>query len=208
MFIEEPERSAFDAIFREPPGRFAVSAPMELRRRILVAAAAMFGALMVSPPAPAYAAPAETAGEIRADVPYGSGDYTLLLLPVYTAALWTDAASWSMNAPFAITLQYDMSFSSREIVARAQKEMRHIDPALDDDALQHFGAELSKVLPSVNRGDAMTALYVPGKPVRFFKNGTLTGEVADKGFADDFFGIWLSPQTSAPSLRKDLLKHG
>ena len=59
-------------------------------------------------------------------------------------------------------------------------------------------------------------LYQPGQPVRFFKNGAPTGEVSDSsvgaparadapGFAEDFFGVWLSPATSDPDLRKSLL---
>jgi hypothetical protein len=54
-------------------------------------------------------------------------------------------------------------------------------------------------------GDEMTMLYQPGQPTRFFKNGALTGEVSEPGFAQDFFGVWLSPATSEPDLRKSLL---
>jgi hypothetical protein len=41
--------------------------------------------------------------------------------------------------------------------------------------------------------------------VRFFVNGRLGGELRDTEFARFFFGIWLSPQTSEPSLRQALL---
>ena len=54
-------------------------------------------------------------------------------------------------------------------------------------------------------GDTVTALYQPGQPVKIFHNGAPTGEIADKGFAEPFFGIWLSPESSAPSLRAHLL---
>jgi len=40
----------------------------------------------------------------------------------------------------------------------------------------------------------------------FSHNGAPTGSIAGEDFARDFFGIWLSPNTSAPSLRKNLLK--
>jgi hypothetical protein len=58
----------------------------------------------------------------------------------------------------------------------------------------------------VKSGDRLVALYVPGKPVMFSHNGEPTGSIAGDSFARDFFGIWLSPNTSAPSLRKDLLR--
>ena len=41
--------------------------------------------------------------------------------------------------------------------------------------------------------------------MKFFKNGAPTGEVNEPGFAQDFFGVWLSPNTSEPDLRKSLL---
>ena len=45
----------------------------------------------------------------------------------------------------------------------------------------------------------------PGQSARFFFNGVLRGEVADAEFTRLFFGIWLSPNTSEPALRKQLL---
>jgi hypothetical protein len=40
----------------------------------------------------------------------------------------------------------------------------------------------------------------------FSHKGMPTGSIAGEDFAKDFFSIWLSPNTSAPSLRKELLK--
>ena len=46
---------------------------------------------------------------------------------------------------------------------------------------------------------------MPGVGTRFFFNGSLRGEVADADFTRLFFGIWLSPKTSEPRLREQLL---
>ena len=40
---------------------------------------------------------------------------------------------------------------------------------------------------------------------RFFVNGQLKGDVREPEFARFFFGIWLSPKTSEPTLRDALL---
>ena len=45
-----------------------------------------------------------------------------------------------------------------------------------------------------------------GAGARFFVNGRLQREVREPGFATRFFGIWLSPQTSEPGLREQLLR--
>jgi hypothetical protein len=46
---------------------------------------------------------------------------------------------------------------------------------------------------------------VPCKPVHFWRDGKRTGKL-DAAYAKDFFGIWLSPQTSDSGMRSDLLK--
>lgn len=150
--------------------------------------------------------PAEIASVIHADKPFGAGSYGALFITAYDAQLWTDAPHWGMEAPFALTLRYRMGFSTDEIVSRSRSEMKHVEPVLDDGALRTYSQEMAAVFPPVRAGDELTALYEPGKPVRFFHNGTATGEIEDAGFAEDFFGIWLSPRTSAGGLRKKLLR--
>jgi hypothetical protein len=154
---------------------------------------------------PALASPNEVASVIHAGQPYGKGSYGVLVLTAYDAELWTDATQWSMAQPFALTLHYHMGFSTDDFVSRGIKEMKHVDPSLDDTTLKRFGEAMTKVFPPVKAGDTVTALYQPGMPVRIFHNGAATGEIADKDFANPFFGIWLSPNTSAPSLRDQLL---
>jgi hypothetical protein len=156
--------------------------------------------------ASAHAQPPEIASAIHAEKPYGTGTIKLVVVPVYDAALWTDAPQWSMTAPFALSLTYHMGFSSAEIVARSEKEMRRDDPALSPAALAAFGKAMARVMPSVARGDRVTGLSMPGGKVEFFHNGRATGAVGAPGFAKAFFGIWLSPRTTEPALRTSLLR--
>jgi hypothetical protein len=111
-----------------------------------------------------------------------------------------------MDAPFAMEITYGMGFDTDDLVERTIKEMKTVDPAISDAEVARLTPELNKVYPPVKSGDRLVALYVPGKPVMFTHNGTPTGSIAGDSFAKDFFGIWLSPNTSAPSLRQDLLK--
>lgn len=166
--------------------------------------ALLLGFCLAATPALA-AAPAEIAPVIHAKTPYGEGDYTFLLMTAYQAQLWTDAPQWSMRAPFALTIRYGMGFSTDDFVSRAIDEMKHVDPSLSQQTLDSYAAAMTKVFPPVEKGDEITALYRPGKPVKVFKNGAPTGSVAAKGFAQPFFGIWLSPASSDPTLRNMLL---
>jgi hypothetical protein len=165
----------------------------------------LLAACLIATPALA-APPPEIASVIHAATPYGQGKYTFLFMTAYEAQLWTDAPQWSMAVPFALTLRYHMGFSSDDFASRAKSEMKHVDPSLSDAMLDSYGAAIAKVFPPVKDGDEITALYQPGQPVQVFKNGSPTGTVADSGFAEPFFGIWLSPKSSDSSLRKKLLR--
>ena len=165
---------------------------------------AAFGAMPLAASGSAFAAPAEIASVIHAGTPYGSGKYAVLFITAYDAELWTDAAHWSMDAPFALTFHYHMGFSSDYLITRTLREIRHVNPSLSDADLVRYKKAMAFFAPA-SSGDEMSMLYQPGQPVRFFKNGAPTGEISEPGFAQDFFGVWLSPGTSDPDLRKSLL---
>jgi hypothetical protein len=142
---------------------------------------------------------------VKAQQPYGTGTLSWFLIPAYDASLWTDAMHWSMQTPFALSLTYRMSFSSSAIVDRSVKEMKHDNPSLSDATLAGYRTTMASLFPSVASGDRITGLYTLDGTTRFFHNGQLTGQVHDPAFAQAFFGIWLSPQTSEPDLRANLL---
>lgn len=167
--------------------------------------AGVFLALAILGAAPAAAAPREIASVIHAAKPYGKGTVTFLFANVYDAALWTEAPHWSMAACFALTLHYNMDFSSAELVDRTMTEMTHVAPDLDQATQARYRAMLPKLFPAVNAGDTITALHTPGQPTRFFHNGVPVGKSDDAAFAQPFFAIWLSPATSDPGLRRQLL---
>jgi hypothetical protein len=149
--------------------------------------------------------PSELAPIIKADAPYGAGTLYWLFIPAYDATLWMDSKSWSMSAPFALSLQYRMGFSNDMLVSRTMDEVRHVAPEIPQAKLDNWRAMLAPLFPDVKAGQTITALYEPGKPTRFYLDGKLLGEAKDPAFARPFFSIWLSPETSEKSLRRKLL---
>lgn len=170
----------------------------------------ILAAMLAAAAMPASAAPQEIGFAIHAAQPYGTGTYSVLFITAYDAELWTDAPQWSMDAPFAITLRYHMGFSSDYLVSRMLREMRHVNPSLSDADIARYRKAMAFFAPAQS-GDEMTMLYLPGgqgkeEAVWFFKNGSPTGKISEPGFARDFFGVWLSPNTSDSDLRAALLK--
>jgi hypothetical protein len=127
---------------------------------------------------------------------------------VYDASLWTapgfDAQRYAEHR-FGLELNYLRSFKGRDIAERSIDEMRGLASVSPPQAAQWLAA-MSALFPDVQRGDRITGVHVPGRGAHFYLNGQWRGEIADAGFARLFFGIWLSPKTSQPRMRDNLLQ--
>ena len=66
-------------------------------------------------------------------------------------------------------------------------------------------ATMQRTFPDIQPGDRLLGVHVPGSGARFYFNGQLRATVDDPAFSARFFGIWLSPRTSAPQLRAALI---
>ena len=179
-----------------------------ISRRRLVIAAALLPALAVRAQSPApVGGPAEVAAELPGARLLGTARLRFFGLHIYDARLWLGAAplaaDWAAT-PFALELQYARSLSGADIAERSLKEMRR-QGDISDSVAERWLGNLKQLIPDVQPGDRITGLNVPGSGVRFFVNGSFRGDPRDTEFARMFFGIWLSPRTSEPALREQLL---
>ncbi len=178
--------------------------PAPLPRRRLLAAGV---ALALTPwRARAMAVPQEVQAELPGARLQGSGRLRFLGLRVYDARLWVGdqavGADWSV--PLALEIEYARALAGANIAERSLSEMRR-QGALATSLAERWLADMTRIFPDVREGDRLTGFMLPGQGARFFVNGRLSGELRDAEFARSFFGIWLSPQTSEPSLRLALL---
>ncbi len=127
-------------------------------------------------------------------------------LHIYDARLWsaTPVAGDGAAQPLALELIYARSLVGEQIASRSIKEMQGIG-AVSEAQSARWLAAMTQLFPDVKAGDRITGLQLPGQGTRFFFNGSLRGEVPDADFTRLFFGIWLSPKTSEPRLRAQLL---
>ena len=148
--------------------------------------------------------PQELNPVIKAHHPYGKAALKRLIFYAYDAQLWTDAAHWSYQSPFALSLIYHMSFSSKELVDKSVEEMDGLHK-ISKKQKQIYISYLQKAFRNVKDGDHITAIYTPKTSIAFYYNGALTASIASPTFARAFLDIWLSEKTSEPHLRKKLL---
>lgn len=137
----------------------------------------------------------------------GQGRMRFLGLALYDIRLWADGAvapeRWAEQV-LGLEIRYARSLVGRLIAERSLSEMRR-QPGFDAGRAPLWQDTLARLFPDVAAGDRLAGLYQPGAGVRFFHNGRLLGELADPLAARLFFGIWLSPDSSEPGLRGQLL---
>jgi hypothetical protein len=123
---------------------------------------------------------------------------------VYDANLYRGAMKDSQE--FALELRYQKSFSGESIANRTADEMKNMGVA--DAQAASWGKELAGILPNVEPGQTITAVYIPKQGTSFFYEGKKISQIQGADFAKAFFGIWLDSKTSVPKLRTDLLGQG
>jgi hypothetical protein len=137
----------------------------------------------------------------------GSARLSVFGFQVYDARLWTASGftrdSYASHA-FALELAYLRDFEGAEIAKRSLKEMQGVE-AFTAEQGRRWLAEMTRLFPDVKKGDRLTGVYQPGAGVAFLYNDRPAGEVRDPDFARVFMGIWLSPRTSEPAMRTQLL---
>ena len=150
--------------------------------------------------------PPELAGELPGARWRGTGVMRFFGLHIYDARLWSAApvAGDGADQPLALELIYARALVGAQIASRSLQEMARIGAISDEQSARWLQA-MTRLFPDVRGGDRLTGVQRPGQAARFFLNGALRGEVADADFTRLFFGIWLSPRTSEPRLRAQLL---
>lgn len=137
----------------------------------------------------------------------GSGELRYWGLRIYDARLWTGAgfeAERYDEFPLVLDLTYHRAFDDTAIAQRSIQEMQRqgtLEPAQRAD----WEEQLARWLPSVQPGDRLLGLYLPGYGLRLWQGGQAVGVIADPELGRRFVGIWLAPQTSEPGLRLQLL---
>jgi hypothetical protein len=182
-------------------------------RRCLLGAVTLAAALpgvWLATPARANVAPAEVARALPGAQLQGESRFRWFGLHIYDVRLWT-AARLAVDAlpqqPFVLELVYARSIAGADIAERSLDEMRRIGSVADAEALAWQDA-MRAAFPDVREGDRLSGWHRPGQGAAFFHNGRPTGDIDDPRFAALFFGIWLSPRSREPALRRALIGAG
>jgi hypothetical protein len=139
----------------------------------------------------------------------GEGSYRWFGLPIYDARLWVGQQGYRESdpgaAPFVLELRYARNLQGSRIAEASAEQMEKVG-AGSAEQRKVWLQTMTGLFPDVRKHDRLAGRYEPGQGVRFFLNGAPLGGQLDDEFAQAFFAIWLSPRTTAPSLRAALLR--
>lgn len=132
----------------------------------------------------------------------GQGMFKRFGWSIYEARLYAPGGRFDPNKPYALSLTYERTIAGDRLVQASLDEMRKLGAPVDERP--EWVPALARVLPSVSKGVTLTGVYRPGEGATFYQQDLETGRI-DDALARMFFGIWLDPRTSEPSLRQSLL---
>lgn len=144
-----------------------------------------------------------TAGEQAMQL-VGEARLKVLFWPVYHSRLYsTDGTYTPSKRPLRLEIRYLMDIESQDLVDRTALEwqaqqLRHPNQT-------QWLAALENIWPDVQKEDVISLHIDADQRSHFYFNGEHRGTIDDPQFGQRFLDIWLSPETTRPQLREQLL---
>lgn len=110
--------------------------------------------------------------------------------------------SFNDEYPLVLEIEYLRDIDAKDLVENTIEQWQHLK--LEQDQYEEYLPWLQQVWPNVKKGDRL-AIYVDSTSSQFFFNGQSIDRVQSENFGQLFLSIWLSPNTSQPKLRKELI---
>lgn len=138
----------------------------------------------------------------------GQGQFSYLFWDLYQARLYTADGNWNsyqQSSPVVLKLTYQRDISKADFIEATVDQWEHLQGKVSE---QHkdWATQLDNLWTDVKKGDQLSCVLMPDSSVQFYFNDKLLGDVTDPAFGPAFLDIWLSDKTSAPKLRRQLLR--
>lgn len=135
----------------------------------------------------------------------GEATLRVLFWDIYVSKLYTRDGSFQGIQPgLALNLTYKRAVTDEQLVKATRKQWQKLS-GFQPETSERWLARLLELWPDVAAGDEIL-LYVDEQLAsHFYFNGSRLGVMADPRFTQQFLAIWLSPQTSYPEIRAQLI---
>ena len=133
----------------------------------------------------------------------GESRFEYYFWDVYDAKLATESGQYQFGQhPSKLSLTYLRDFAAKDIVKATNEQWQHLGKT---DLIGKYDKTLLALWPDIKEGETLSFLTNKQGIGTFYHNDTKLGGIDDSEFADNFLAIWLSPQTSEPKMRKQLI---
>lgn len=134
----------------------------------------------------------------------GAARLKVLFWDIYESSLYTPDGTWSEGIrPLRLDIRYLRAISALDLVKQTGKEWAEQGKSSPQHMV--WQGELLSIWPDVTEGDVISLAIDPSGVSTFLFNGDAIGTIGDPQFGEDFAGIWLSPDTTRPALRRQLI---
>jgi hypothetical protein len=134
----------------------------------------------------------------------GEARLRVLFWSIYNSRLYTPTGSYAgEERPLRLEIEYLIDVKSSALVDRTAREwdaMGREHPRQDA-----WLTRLDQLWPNIDKRDVLTLEVNEENVSTFFHNGTLLGRIDDAAFGEQFLDIWLSEDSTRPSLREALI---
>lgn len=156
----------------------------------------------------------------------GRAQFSVLFFDIYTSALYTRSGHYRADfnrtefnsaeknrarQQFQIQandelvvfeIDYLKAIASDDLIKRTVEQWQYL--RVPEANYQAYLPKLNTLWPDIRVGDRLTLVVTPEQS-QFYLNSKLLGSINAPEFGPLFLSIWLSPNTSQPQLRKQLL---
>lgn len=134
----------------------------------------------------------------------GKARLSVLFFDVYDSILKTPSGQYDgYREPVALEIHYLRDIKASALVKQTVKEWESL--GVSPEVYTPFLQPLESLLPDVKKDDSLTFIVLPDGSNTFYYNGRELGGLDHPQFGQLFLNIWLSPETSRPELRAQLL---
>jgi hypothetical protein len=134
----------------------------------------------------------------------GKARLSVLFFDVYDSTLKTPSGQYNgYREPVALEIHYLRDIKASALVQQTVKEWKSL--GLSPETYESFLQPLETLWPDVKKGDSLTFVVLPDGSNTFYYNGRELGGLDHPQFGQHFLDIWLSPNTTRPELRAQLL---
>lgn len=135
----------------------------------------------------------------------GETTFSILFWDLYTSQLLTTSGEYPISAEgesLIFHISYLADISSDDLIMRTVEQWQHL--GVNEQVYKQYIADLELLWPDIVSGDSLALLLKDDKST-FYYNNQYLGSIKDDGFGQLFIDIWLSKDTSQPTLRAELL---